>query len=192
MFKLEAVCLVSLPFLTGFYFKDLILEYSHSPVFWEEGGQPFGQIEVTRPVAATLPAFSRHFESLIDEYSNVHVLNLLSSRDQEALLTSAFENNLRSADDLVKSRTTMTAFDFHARTAVGGIDSLMSQLLAVVGTDLEQIASSLVSIDEKGVDTLLIGQRGIMRTNCKDSLGQSCLICSPSPPNSRSYRVFAT
>lgn len=141
-------------------------------VFWEElGVQPFGlKITVTRPIEASLPAFLRHFEELIDNYSSIHVINLLSSKDQEASLTATYEAHLAAAalvDEDVRDQVRITNFDFHARSRVGGIESVKSQLANTVGDAEAEYGSCLISIDQNGEGTLVMGQRGVFRTNCK-------------------------
>lgn len=150
------------------------------PLFWEEGAQPFGKITVTRPQEASLPAFLRHFESLIDAYKSLHLVNLLSSKDQEALLTDAYESHLREAkrvDEDIRERVEMTNFDFHARSRVGGIESVKSQLASAIGAVSESFGSCLVGLEDgekgKGKAQVLVGQRGVFRTNCK---GTPCII----------------
>lgn len=132
------------------------------PLFWEETGQPFGsQIAITRPLASSLPAFQHHLNNLIEEYSTVHILNLLSSKDQEAVLTDAFQLHLRSSEQRIKDHTTMTTFDFHARSQIGGIESVTNQLLSSVRDKAESMGSCLMGVDEKtGSLALVIPQKG--------------------------------
>ena len=67
-------------------------------VFWEQQGlQTFGQrIQITRPQASQ-PAFERHFTHLTEEYGAVHAVNLLGSKENEAILTSAYVRHLQIA-----------------------------------------------------------------------------------------------
>lgn len=141
------------------------------PVFWEETGLPFGlKITITRPIESSLPAFLRHFESLIDNYSSLHIVNLLSSKDQEVLLTEAYQAHLAASkliDEEIKENVFMTNFDFHARSRVGGIESIKTQLASVVGAVEERFGACLVAVDSEGQGSLIVGQRGVFRTNCK-------------------------
>jgi hypothetical protein len=141
-------------------------------VFWEEAGvQPFGlKITITRPVEASLPAFLRHFESLLTEYSRIHIVNLLSSKDQEANLTDSYTDYLAAAslvNDDIRENVRISQFDFHARSRIGGIESIKTQLADEIGGVHEQFGGCLVDVDLNGKGTLLVGQRGVFRTNCK-------------------------
>lgn len=138
--------------------------------------QPFGQkITVTRPLEASLPAFTRHFAELLETYDDVHIINLLSTKDQEALLTEAYELHLeRSGFRKPKSAggpgVGMTNFDFHARSKVGGIESVKNSLASIVGPIGEGFGACLASVEGgRGEDgtSLVVGQRGVFRTNCK-------------------------
>lgn len=142
-------------------------------VFWEEGGQqPFAlKIAITRPPEASLPAFVRHFEDLIDTYSDIHIINLLSAeKEGEIALTRAYESHLKAAgqvEEAVREHVEMTHFDFHAKSRLGGIESVKAQLASTVGSVEEVFGATIVTVDEKGGGSLVVGQRGAFRTNCK-------------------------
>ncbi|GAA5938180.1 hypothetical protein JCM3775_002909 [Rhodotorula graminis] len=113
------------------------------PLFWEEGGgQPFNpKITITRPIEASLPAFLRHFEDLLEHYGALHCINLLGSKEGEAALTLAYEAHLRAAadaDDNIAGEVDMTAFDFHQHAKVGGIESVKHHLARAVGECLDR------------------------------------------------------
>ena len=142
-------------------------------VFWEEGGsQPFNQkITITRPIEASLPAFLRHCEDLLEHYSRFHILNLLANKEGEAALTQAYEAHLRAAQDAdenVRDNVGMTEFDFHARSkGGGGIDSVQAQLWQEVESTEETIGACVVGVDQGGDATQIMSQNGVFRTNCK-------------------------
>ncbi|KAK4701408.1 synaptojanin, partial [Phenoliferia sp. Uapishka_3] len=148
------------------------------PLFWEEVGlQPFGlKITITRPLEASLPAFTRHFESLLDTYEHVHIVNLLSTKDQEAQLTDAYAAHLDKAG--LKGEVGMTAFDFHARSKIGGIESVKSQLKNVVGSVGQGFGACIAAVDGRGEEstTLIMPQQGVFRTNCKDCLDRTNVV----------------
>ncbi|GAA5860538.1 hypothetical protein JCM3774_006201 [Rhodotorula dairenensis] len=131
--------------------KDLCFSYVQTrgsiPLFWEEGGsQPFNQkITITRPIEASLPAFLRHCEDLVEHYSRFHILNLLANKEGEAALTQAYEAHLRAAQDAdenLRDNVGMTEFDFHARSkGGGGIDSVQAQLWREVESTEETIGA---------------------------------------------------
>lgn len=114
-------------------------------VFWEQqGGTPFGgqRVQITRPPIASQPAFNKHFASLLTSYPHVEVVNLLSSRDHEALLSNAYREHVRNANaqlfednDNGKSSSVngneigYTEFDFHSKVKLaGGIESVRDNI----------------------------------------------------------------
>ena len=109
-------------------------------VFWEEGGsQPFNpKITITRPLEASLPAFIRHFEDLLETYPQPpvktrQILNLLSrEKEGEASLTRSYLDHLKKAkevDENIGERVEWTEFDFHlVSRMVGGIERVRRAL----------------------------------------------------------------
>ena len=94
--------------------------------------QPFGQkLQITRPAIASQPAFDRHFANLLDSYPLVHIVNLLGGKDQEALLTHAYEAHVKQAsadNERFADHLAMSNFDFHARARAGGIETMREQI----------------------------------------------------------------
>jgi synaptojanin len=99
-------------------------------VFWEQQGlQTFGhKIQITRPQAASQPAFDRHFAQLIDQYSAVHAINLLGNRENEAILTSAYSQHLKTGRAAGSEAIGLTNFDFHSAVRALGHDSVPREL----------------------------------------------------------------
>ncbi|BGP13847.1 Inositol-1,4,5-trisphosphate 5-phosphatase 1 [Rhodosporidiobolus nylandii] len=170
---------------------DLVFSYVQTrgsvPLFWEEGGgQPFApKITITRPIEASLPAFTKHFEDMLENYSGVHVINLLGAKEGESALTSAYTAHLSAAaslsPDLAPPKLEYTAFDFHARAKLGGIESLRAQLAREVGEAQEAFGACVVGVEghgqagEEGGErpVEVMKQRGVVRTNCKDCLDRT-------------------
>lgn len=99
-------------------------------VFWEQQGlQTFGhKIQIHRPNASQ-PAFERHFSQLADEYGSVHAINLLGSKENEAILTAAYDRHLQfTQDTTMGDHLGITHFDFHAAVRLGGHDSVIRDL----------------------------------------------------------------
>ncbi|GAA5885405.1 hypothetical protein JCM6882_009606 [Rhodosporidiobolus microsporus] len=164
---------------------DLVFSFVQTrgsvPLFWEEGGaQPFNpKITITRPIEASLPAFLRHFEDMLEHYDKVHIINLLSTKEGEAALTSAYANHLSVAsplDENIRTAIDLTEFDFHARSKVGGIESVKHQLAREVGEVEEGFGACVVGLageekEKKGEveePVPIMQQTGVFRTNCKD------------------------
>lgn len=114
------------------YVKSMISHDSltfHTIVFWEQQGlQTFGQrIQITRPHASQ-PAFEKHFMQLMGEYGAVHAINLLGSKENEALLTNAYDRHIQIARADFPDDLSITHFDFHASVRLGGHDSVTRDL----------------------------------------------------------------
>ncbi|SCV69109.1 BQ2448_2129 [Microbotryum intermedium] len=151
------------------------------PLFWEEGGpNPLApKISINRPPEASLPAFIRHFEELVDTYDAIHIVNLLSHREQEAALTDAYAQHLATAqslDENIGDRIDLTAFDFHARSKTGGIESIRSSLSQILGRKEEEFGACIVTFEGDGVPKVVTRQRGVFRTNCKDCLDRTNVV----------------
>ena len=99
-------------------------------VFWEQQGlQTFGQrIQITRPHASQ-PAFEKHIAQVVEEYNAMHAVNLLGTKENEAILSHAYAQHLHAAKATVFANNIgMTHFDFHAIVRVGGHESVMREL----------------------------------------------------------------
>lgn len=101
----------------------------------------------------------------------MHIINLLSSKDQEALLSDAYATHIEKAGlrSAGGAGIGLTAFDFHARSKVGGIESVKSQLATVVGSIGQRFGACVATVEGRGEDatTLVMAQQGVFRTNCK-------------------------
>ena len=103
-------------------------QWAHS-VFWEQQGlQTFGQrIQITRPQASQ-PAFDRHFAGLVEEYGAVHSINLLGTKENEAILTAAYARHMQVARQSVGDTIGITNFDFHTAVKYGGHESVFREI----------------------------------------------------------------
>lgn len=106
---------------------------NHLAVFWEQQGlQTFGQrIQITRPQASQ-PAFERHFVQLTEEYGTSHSINLLGTKENEAILSSAYARHVQIARNTFGNSIGITHFDFHNAVKLYGHDSVKNQLLYVI------------------------------------------------------------
>ncbi|GJJ07292.1 hypothetical protein Clacol_001492 [Clathrus columnatus] len=104
-------------------------------VFWEQQGfQTFGQkIQITRPQAASQPAFDRHFAHLVDEYSATHAVNLLGTKENESILTLAYAQHLRSGRAEGGEIIGFSHFDFHTSARSVGHDNIPRELNRIDG-----------------------------------------------------------
>ncbi|KAK7060444.1 Inositol-1,4,5-trisphosphate 5-phosphatase 1 [Paramarasmius palmivorus] len=143
------------------------------PLFWEQQGiQTFGQrIQITRPHASQ-PAFERHFAQLTEEYGAVHAINLLGSKENEAILTSAYDRHLQIARGGITDNLNITHFDFHNQVRIGGHDSVVRELrrMEPITDDIERFGYTLC---DSSSDEIVTEQRGVFRTNCLDCLDRT-------------------
>jgi hypothetical protein len=150
-------------------------------VFWEQQGlQTFGQrIQITRPQLASQPAFDRHFTNLIEEYLAVHAINLLGTKENEAILTNAYSHHLQTArsSGLGADLVGMTHFDFHNAVRVGGHDSIQ-EVIKRKGGVRDAIERFEFTIVDNTRDELITEQKGVFRTNCLDWCVASLLVNS--------------
>ncbi|PWN50510.1 hypothetical protein IE53DRAFT_368846 [Violaceomyces palustris] len=167
------------------------------PLFWEQQGlQAFNaRIQITRPRIASQPAFDRHFADLIFQYSHVHAINLLGTRDAETVLSAAYAEHMRNSaaegvailpseegvpgrgpleDDL--DRMGLTNFDFHATSrALGGLEGVRNELKFLGPVQLKRKAFGCLVIDPSD-GRVLRQQKGVFRTNCLDCLDRTNVI----------------
>ncbi|KDQ64344.1 hypothetical protein JAAARDRAFT_27972 [Jaapia argillacea MUCL 33604] len=143
------------------------------PLFWEQQGlQTFGQkIQITRPHASQ-PAFERHFAQLTEEYGSTHAINLLGTKENEAILTSAYDRHIQAARNVFGEDVGITHFDFHNAVRIGGHDSIIR--------DIRRLENITDNIDRFGFtmcdatsDELITEQKGVFRTNCLDCLDRT-------------------
>jgi hypothetical protein len=143
------------------------------PLFWEQQGlQTFGQrIQITRPHASQ-PAFERHFAHLMEEYGATHAINLLGSKENEAILTSAYAKHLQIARSIWDDELSITHYDFHNAVRIGGHHSVMRDLcrLEGVNNNTERYGFTMCDVS---TDSLITEQKGVFRTNCLDCLDRT-------------------
>ncbi|KAK2466082.1 hypothetical protein APHAL10511_001724 [Amanita phalloides] len=143
------------------------------PLFWEQQGlQTFGQrIQITRPHTSQ-PAFERHFLQLMEEYGAVHAINLLGSKENEALLTSTYDRHMQIARSDFPDDLSISHFDFHAAVKLVGHDNVVRDLRRLEGVSghVDRFGFSLC---DASMNEIITEQRGIFRTNCIDCLDRT-------------------
>ncbi|KAG0083325.1 inositol polyphosphate 5-phosphatase [Podila epicladia] len=147
------------------------------PVFWEQQGLQLAshKIQLSRGAEATKPAVRRHFEELVNKYEEVHIIDLLGTKDQgEMTLSQEYKNQVQSIGPPLLDHLHMTRFDYHTQVKGGNYDQLQS-LLQHVKRDSEKYGyfyHDLIS------NTIIQTQRGVFRTNCLDCLDRTNVIQS--------------
>jgi synaptojanin len=64
----------------------------------------------------------------MEEYGATHAVNLLGSKENEAILTSAYAKHLQLARGIWGDELSITHYDFHNAVRIGGHDSVMRDL----------------------------------------------------------------
>ncbi|KAG8744568.1 inositol polyphosphate 5-phosphatase [Ceratobasidium sp. 414] len=136
-------------------------------VFWEQQGLQIGaqRIQITRPQAASQPAFDRHFAQLLEEYDSVHAINLLGTKENEAALTAAYTAHLKTLRAGGNSEVDMSNLDFHAVVRTMGHDTIPVALRSLEGVKGGLANHGFTTAES---DTLITPQTGVFRTNCLD------------------------
>ncbi|KAJ3478633.1 hypothetical protein NLI96_g9624 [Meripilus lineatus] len=138
------------------------------PLFWEQQGfQTFGQrIQLTRPQASQ-PAFERHFTQLTEEYGPIHAINLLGTKENEAVLSSAYDRALKHSPDLYPGNVGITHFDFHAAVKISGHEYVVRELRRQEGIS-DNVEKFSFTLADPHTNQVITQQRGTFRTNCLD------------------------
>lgn len=144
------------------------------PVFWEqEGIQVFGQkVEITRPFEATHSSFEKHFDSLINKYGYVHIVNLLCQNGGEKLLLNSYRQHIDSLKGNLFHSICCSEFDFHTEVKNGGYDQA-SKILYYLDDNIKNFSYYLEDMKKKNV---ILQQSGIFRINCLDCLDRTNLV----------------
>lgn len=146
------------------------------PLFWEQSGLQLpgsSKITITRSSEASQPAFNLHFNTLIDNYGAVHIVNLLSqsAKQAESTLGPAYSNHLEGMPPEEHRQVYLTNFDFHAVT--GGDFRLANNIRPLLMAAAEEFAYYL---EDSTTKSIVLEQMGVFRTNCLDCLDRTNVI----------------
>lgn len=138
------------------------------PIFWEQQGIQLVQprIQFTRSFDATQLAFTSHFEDLLHHYGELHVVNLLSSKQgtPENALRLSFEKHIAALADS-QLPVQYTSFDFNASSKDSF--SKVSRILEFIGKNIEDGQFFLYDLKWKSI---ISTQNSSFRVNCLDCL----------------------
>ncbi|KAJ3043130.1 inositol polyphosphate 5-phosphatase [Rhizophlyctis rosea] len=143
------------------------------PLFWEQTGvQMTHKVAISRGPESTLPAARKHFEELKERYERIHIVNLLSQKENssECTLSEAYRlcvSRLTDLNDVIS----FTGFDFHAIVKRDNYEKL-SDLVVMMQRPLESYGCFVT--DHQG--SLVFTQHGIVRTNCLDCLDRTNVV----------------
>jgi hypothetical protein len=146
------------------------------PLFWEQSGLQLpgsSKITLTRSTEASQPAFDLHFNTLIEKYGAVHIVNLLSQsvKQGEAVLGKSYSDHIEDLPPEEKQQVYRTNFDFHAVT--GGDFRLANNIRPLLNAAAEEFAYYL---EDSTTKSIVLEQMGVFRTNCLDCLDRTNLI----------------
>lgn len=65
---------------------------------------------------------------MTEEYGPTHAINLLGTKENEAILSSTYDRHLRIAQGALGDALNITHFDFHSQVRIGGHDSVIREL----------------------------------------------------------------
>jgi endonuclease/exonuclease/phosphatase family metal-dependent hydrolase len=165
------------------------------PLFWEQAnGLPTQQkVTVSRSAEATQPAFDKHFESLQRAYGDVLVVNLLSEKSAEAMLTRQYEYHIRQFSEKRDSEKGESEhqhlqavnYDYHSEVRGVGLDAAKGIKRWLIDSAvsfeyfLSEEAQATPRVGPGGRKAIMLGQNevlkqaGIFRTNCLDCLDRT-------------------
>ncbi|KAG0203450.1 inositol polyphosphate 5-phosphatase [Mortierella sp. NVP41] len=157
------------------------------PVFWEQQGLQLTshKIQLSRGSDATKPAVRRHFEELIQKYGDVHIIDLLGTKDQgEITLSQEYRGQVENVSPSLK-HLHMTRFDYHSQVKGGNYEQVQSLLQHIRG-DSERYGYFYHDLHS---NSIIQTQRGVFRTNCLDCLDRTNVIQSSLSKEATEYLI---
>lgn len=118
-------------------------------------------------------AFEKHFDSLFEHHGPVTAISLIDNRGSEGMLSEAYKSAVELMDH---PKLHFVPWESHQRTKGMKYDKVESELLASIEADLE--AYSYFYSKDGTVGTITRRQRGVIRTNCIDSLDRTNVVQS--------------
>ncbi|XP_035233587.1 synaptojanin-1-like [Stegodyphus dumicola] len=137
------------------------------PLFWEQPGLQVGshKVKLSRGSEASAPSFDRHLTQIVKRYGDQVLINLLGSKEGEAMLSQMFYSH-HKVSRYCKS-IPYIAFDYHSECRGGKVENL-SNLQRKIAPQLKSFGFYL-----KDVNGIQKCQIGTFRTNCLDCLDRT-------------------
>jgi synaptojanin len=83
------------------------------PIFWEQKGY-IEDVVITKSSEMTQRFFRKHFEDLINTYSDIYCVDLLSdTKAREIILTREYIKQISMSKNTLKEHIRFEHFDFH-------------------------------------------------------------------------------
>jgi hypothetical protein len=141
-----------------------------APIFFQQTGMT-AQTQITRTPEMTINAYTKHIESIQQNYSLIYLINLMSnSKPNESIITENIENQIK----LTKLNTVKYHFfDFHSECKYDNyerieyiVEQYINQVLNIFKYFCEDMNSGEIYKE----------QTGVIRTNCLDCLDRTNII----------------
>lgn len=118
-------------------------------------------------------AFEKHFDSLFELYGPVTAISLIDNRGSELVMYGAFKS---AVEMMANPKLHFVPWDFHKRTAGMKYEKVDHELIPSIDSDLG--AYSYFYSKDGTLSGITKRQRGIVRTNCIDSLDRTNVVQS--------------
>ena len=137
------------------------------PVFWEQRGLA-EDVNLTRNPEMTKKPFQTHFKRIVDSYGPCQVINLLRYNvPREVRLTTEYVRQVHESP--YKNKIKFLNFDFHGFCG-GDRYQALKVMIQRVDTEILKQGYLIEHLAQKQVEMV---QRGVIRTNCLDSLDRT-------------------
>lgn len=118
-------------------------------------------------------AFEKHFDSLFEHYGPVTVISLIDNKGVEAILYAAMKE---AVDLMANPKLHFVPWDFHKKCKGMKYEKVDHDLLPLVDEDLNTY--SYFYTKDGTPSSITKRQRGVVRTNCIDSLDRTNVVQS--------------
>ncbi|KAJ3138749.1 inositol polyphosphate 5-phosphatase [Physocladia obscura] len=166
------------------FLASFVLIRGSIPVFWEQQGQGIQfqhRVELSRGFEASALAFKKHFETLENQYGQIHIVNLLGNGGAEATLASEYAKQVQQYNNDRDKKLYYSHFDYHGQVKAGGHERANLVLdQDRIKAHLDNWSYTLIETNKdksEGVNPAMahavIKQQGVLRVNCLDCLDRT-------------------
>lgn len=145
--------------------QEACIKYKPTPVIKQvDGGGKAGLCQL---------AFEKHFDSLFEHYGPVTAISLIENKGCEAILYAALNDAVQM---MASHKLHFVSWDFHQKTKGMQYEKVDHELLPSIDSDLG--AYSYFYTKDGTAASITKRQRGVVRTNCVDSLDRTNVVQS--------------
>ncbi|OAF71341.1 hypothetical protein A3Q56_00920 [Intoshia linei] len=141
------------------------------PLFWNQRGIQVGshRIQYPRSIQSTMPSFQRHFSQLFKTYGNIYIINLVSEKQDELIISRKYQSCINLWNSFNNTqKIKFKHIDFHAQVKKFNFENAMRQLYM---DHLRSFTDNHIVL-MKGT-FCLNKQRSTFRVNCIDCLDRT-------------------